>query len=397
MRIRAATASQHFPELGGITPRPEPDSNDYEAWLEWTKEYQQWSQVRCPCGTGYFCRKHGEWISGADIKSGDALPQDQEQKHYHDCCPPRHRTDPSAQNSGSRAVRKHQSIQRMSKCLCSEPCEPSEEGRPQPSPGDSKRRTSLKDAERHRSRNKAGTRVSSSQQNDRGNRTDLSVGSIPSPGPSSYYSGTHSSSATTYTDPPGSSDYEGYYQTYSMPDFVSSEASPRKPLPESDYLPPQQQYSSVASDDNRQTFSAPEYSSQGGYSQQQQDPEYWYRGIQRSAKEDIEYGARAPAEDLSGELEQLSLASVDDQALHYDESHDGAPGPRQGDLEYDYSTSSDGTNIYRYRTVIVQPSTTGGSSEPVPKWSEWSDWIVTPEQPSPKDGKKRKSKGKHRH
>ena len=287
----------------------------------------------------------------------------------------------------------------MSKCLCSEPCEPSEEGRSQPPPGDSNRRASLKDAERHRYKNKPGTRVSSSQ-DDRGKDRDFSVGSRSSQEPSLYYSGAHSSSASTYTDPPGSSDHEGYYQTYSAPDFVPSEASPRKPLPVFDYNPPQQPYSYRESDDNRRTFSAPNYPSQGGYLQQQNAPEYYYGGNERPSKDDIDHGARAPtgpAEDLPGELEQLSLASVDDQASYYDKGHEGTPGPQQSEFEYDYTTSSDGTSYYRYRTVVGQPSTTGGPSASVPKWSEWSNWILTPEQRSPKDGKKRKSKGKHRH
>lgn len=126
--IRAANASEHFPELQGITPRPEPDYNDVDAWHEWNEEYQLWGNVKCPCRTGYFCKEHGEWISGADIKAGNAPYQEQED--YFDC-PPRH-YNADAEGSGPPLSRTREPKDKP-KCVCSEPCPTPHDSPSQPS------------------------------------------------------------------------------------------------------------------------------------------------------------------------------------------------------------------------------------------------------------------------
>lgn len=62
-----------FPELR-VRPRPEPKGTTKDDHDAWTKEYQQWGHLTCPCFRGYFCREHGSWIPGADVGSGLAPP-----------------------------------------------------------------------------------------------------------------------------------------------------------------------------------------------------------------------------------------------------------------------------------------------------------------------------------
>src|SRR3954447_1141214 len=75
-----------FPELH-VRPRPRPvesHKDDYDAWL---KEYGEWRNVRCPCGTGYFCREHGSWVSGQEVRDGIAAAADEQKE---DSCPASH-------------------------------------------------------------------------------------------------------------------------------------------------------------------------------------------------------------------------------------------------------------------------------------------------------------------
>ncbi|CAH0019508.1 unnamed protein product [Clonostachys rhizophaga] len=50
----------------------------------------------CDCGRGYFCREHGDWISGPEVGSGIA-PSREDQKHGF--CPANHYEDPSGRES----------------------------------------------------------------------------------------------------------------------------------------------------------------------------------------------------------------------------------------------------------------------------------------------------------
>ncbi|KAI0546379.1 hypothetical protein F4679DRAFT_598710 [Xylaria curta] len=75
-----------FPDLQ-VIPRAEPDpsmKDDHDAWL---LEYEQWRELTCPCGRGYFCREHGRWISKDDVISEKALTKDEQKK---DGCPSYH-------------------------------------------------------------------------------------------------------------------------------------------------------------------------------------------------------------------------------------------------------------------------------------------------------------------
>ncbi|KAF5012501.1 hypothetical protein FDECE_1454 [Fusarium decemcellulare] len=78
-----------FPTLK-VLPRPEPSTNDLQDHKNWLEESEQWSSLRCKCGRGYFCREHGDWISGEEVGSGEAVAGDQQQpgacpgSHYED-------------------------------------------------------------------------------------------------------------------------------------------------------------------------------------------------------------------------------------------------------------------------------------------------------------------------
>lgn len=75
-----------YPELR-VRPRPEPDKmrmDDHDAWAD---EYKHWGALRCPCGRGYFCREHGDWISGDEVGSGTAVAADTQK---HGLCPSYH-------------------------------------------------------------------------------------------------------------------------------------------------------------------------------------------------------------------------------------------------------------------------------------------------------------------
>ncbi len=61
--------------LLGITHGPPPkwftDSNDETAFenkrKEWKKGYEEWKNITCPCGMGYF-DENGRWVSGEDVR-----------------------------------------------------------------------------------------------------------------------------------------------------------------------------------------------------------------------------------------------------------------------------------------------------------------------------------------
>jgi len=65
--------------LPGITPSPKPslptsaspeEVEKYQALSdEWTKGYDEWKDITCPCGLGYF-DEDGVWKSGADVRNG---------------------------------------------------------------------------------------------------------------------------------------------------------------------------------------------------------------------------------------------------------------------------------------------------------------------------------------
>ncbi|RSL39223.1 hypothetical protein CEP51_016835, partial [Fusarium floridanum] len=98
-RITAANACDTFPDLQ-VTPYPEPDPRDEAAHKQWREDYQYWSQVRCPCGNGYFCRRHAIWIPGSDVTNGTACPREEELDNY---CPASHYPQPAEEEEGAGA------------------------------------------------------------------------------------------------------------------------------------------------------------------------------------------------------------------------------------------------------------------------------------------------------
>jgi len=52
-------------------PRPEPpkDEPDYGRW---EAEYAEWGNATCGCNHGYYCRAHGLFVSGYDVRTGRA-------------------------------------------------------------------------------------------------------------------------------------------------------------------------------------------------------------------------------------------------------------------------------------------------------------------------------------
>ena len=69
-------------------PRPEPlpppkpthkSQASYEQnWREWQVEYETWKDYTCACKNAYFCRAHGQWVSGEDVRNRAAAPQQEE-------------------------------------------------------------------------------------------------------------------------------------------------------------------------------------------------------------------------------------------------------------------------------------------------------------------------------
>ncbi|KAI8715242.1 hypothetical protein NCS52_01031500 [Fusarium sp. LHS14.1] len=98
--ITADNACDTFPDLP-VTPTPEPNPRDEEAHAAWRAGYQYWGQVRCPCGNGYFCRRHAIWIPGSEVTDGTARPREEEGNNS---CPPSHDTQPSEEEHGAAAT-----------------------------------------------------------------------------------------------------------------------------------------------------------------------------------------------------------------------------------------------------------------------------------------------------
>ncbi|KAJ6447172.1 lipase 2 [Purpureocillium lavendulum] len=88
LAITAENACDKFPELD-VYPRPEPSKSDKD-YAAWYQGYQKWGRVKCSCGNGYFCRRHGQWIPGCYVTSGEALPRERQGEGY---CPATHYTD----------------------------------------------------------------------------------------------------------------------------------------------------------------------------------------------------------------------------------------------------------------------------------------------------------------
>ncbi|KAK3947909.1 hypothetical protein QBC32DRAFT_352884 [Pseudoneurospora amorphoporcata] len=88
--VKRKQLSEIYPNLT-VRPRPEPQSNDNDH-DKWSNEYEQWGPLRCPCGNGYFCREHGDWIPGDEVGPGKAVPADQQRQgacpssHYEEDC-----------------------------------------------------------------------------------------------------------------------------------------------------------------------------------------------------------------------------------------------------------------------------------------------------------------------
>ncbi|PNP73790.1 hypothetical protein FNYG_12980 [Fusarium nygamai] len=78
-----------FPTLK-VLPRPEPAEGSSEDHKRWLEESEKWTSLRCKCGRGYFCREHGDWISGNDVGAGKAVTGDQQQPGS---CPSYHYDD----------------------------------------------------------------------------------------------------------------------------------------------------------------------------------------------------------------------------------------------------------------------------------------------------------------
>jgi len=62
-------------DYDGATPRAEPTDATSADYKEWLGEYKDWAVIRCPgpCRLGYYCRQHGLWITGLEVRDGQAL------------------------------------------------------------------------------------------------------------------------------------------------------------------------------------------------------------------------------------------------------------------------------------------------------------------------------------
>ncbi|KAF4625582.1 hypothetical protein G7Y89_g12583 [Cudoniella acicularis] len=68
----------HF--LPDPVPRPEPlsrtkdkkEGKEWKEWKRWKEEYRSWRDFTCSCKNAYFCRAHGQWVSGADVRNGNS-------------------------------------------------------------------------------------------------------------------------------------------------------------------------------------------------------------------------------------------------------------------------------------------------------------------------------------
>jgi hypothetical protein len=64
-------------------PNPNPNAQaSYERkWHEWQVEYETWKDHTCACKNAYFCKAHGQWVSGEDVRNGSAAPQREETRN----------------------------------------------------------------------------------------------------------------------------------------------------------------------------------------------------------------------------------------------------------------------------------------------------------------------------
>ncbi|CAH0003704.1 unnamed protein product [Clonostachys byssicola] len=93
--IDLSNIKSKFPNLTAL-PRPEPSQSRAAEHTLWKAEFEQWGGLQCGCGNGYFCREHGDWISGGEVRHGHALPRG-DQKNG--CCPTHHYQGPSGRDS----------------------------------------------------------------------------------------------------------------------------------------------------------------------------------------------------------------------------------------------------------------------------------------------------------
>ncbi|CAI6093026.1 unnamed protein product [Clonostachys chloroleuca] len=93
--IDLSNIKSKFPNLT-VLPRPEPGQDSAAEHALWEAEFEQWGGLQCGCGNGYFCREHGDWISGGEVRHGHALPRG-DQKNG--CCPTHHYQGPNGRDS----------------------------------------------------------------------------------------------------------------------------------------------------------------------------------------------------------------------------------------------------------------------------------------------------------
>ncbi|CAH0026226.1 unnamed protein product [Clonostachys rhizophaga] len=93
--IGLGNIKSEFPSLT-VLPRPEPSQDSAAEHALWEAEFEQWGGLQCGCGNGYFCREHGDWISGGEVLHGHALPRG-DQKNG--CCPTHHYQGPGDRDS----------------------------------------------------------------------------------------------------------------------------------------------------------------------------------------------------------------------------------------------------------------------------------------------------------
>jgi hypothetical protein len=60
----------------------QPEGEDYWAFEEyqrdreqWEREYATWKGYTCDCKNAYFCKAHGQWVSGEAVRKGNAASQ----------------------------------------------------------------------------------------------------------------------------------------------------------------------------------------------------------------------------------------------------------------------------------------------------------------------------------
>ncbi|KAK0703950.1 hypothetical protein B0T26DRAFT_518417 [Lasiosphaeria miniovina] len=90
---------QKWPDLKYL-PRPEPEDAKSKDHARWSAEYQHWRGLKCGGKWGYFCRKHGEWVSCSEVEQKLVCEQNQESESS---CPVSH-SQRSQSIAGTRAT-----------------------------------------------------------------------------------------------------------------------------------------------------------------------------------------------------------------------------------------------------------------------------------------------------